>query len=264
MNKKIAVIAKNKETYFIKRLIEEVGHGLPCFDPWSDVEFPQADTYLVRTTGVYGSDLDLLILKGVAPQKVVNSLTGLSIFRSKSHQYEWLDEQNFPVLPWLVLKGADSITVEKFFRLYPEAVAKPLCGQGGWGVEGVNWDNFRQWKKKKGPDEGYLLQPFVKDSPEFRYFFIKGVSSVVLERKSKSGIAANFQKGGEAKLSGLPAGSETMIHELVEKSGLHYGAIDIIFQHGKPLILEVNSVPGFEQVEKVSGLNLVKKLLGSL
>lgn len=264
MNKKIAVIARNKETYFIKRLIEEVGHGAVCFDPWSDVEFPEADTYLVRTTGVYGSDLDLMILKSVPSHKVVNSVKGLTKFRTKSHQYEWFDEQNFPVLPWLVLKGADLLTVEKFFRLYPEAVVKPLSGQGGWGVEGVNWSNFRQWKKKKGNDEDYLLQPFVKDSPELRYFFIKGVSSVVLERKSKSGIAANFQKGGEARLSELPGDSKAMIHDLVEKSGLHYGAIDIIYQHGKPYILEVNSVPGFEQVEKVSGLNLVKELLDSL
>lgn len=264
MNKKFTLIAKNKETYFIKRLIEEVGHDLPCFDPWSDVDFPKADTYLVRTTGVYGSDLDLLILKGVGAKKVVNSLAGLSIFRTKSHQYKWLDEQNFPVLPWLVLKGADPLTVEKFFRLYPEAVVKPLCGQGGWGVEGVNWENFRQWKKKKGTDEDYLIQPFVKDSPELRYFFIKGKASVVLERKSKSGIAANFQKGGNAQLSKLPAGTESMVYDLVEKSGLHYGAIDIIYQHGRPQILEVNSVPGFEQVEQISGLNLVRELLDSL
>lgn len=264
MNKKIAVIAKNKETYFIKRLIEEVGHEIPLFDPWSDLDFPLADIYLVRTTGVYGSDLDLQFVKTLSSQKIVNPYQSLLKFRTKSHQYEWFDEQNFPVLPWMGIKGADLLTIEKFFRLYPEAVVKPLTGQGGWGIEGLTWETFKKWKKSKGNDEDYLLQPFVKNSPELRYFFIKGGPSVVLERRSKSGIAANFRKGGEAVLSELPADSKKMIEDLVEKSGLLYGAIDIIYRHGDPFVLEVNSVPGFEQVEKVSGQNLVQELLKSL
>src|SRR5690606_20467908 len=100
-----------------------------------DYDFPRADTYLVRTTGVYGSDLDLQIMKAVDSQKIINPLAALEKFRTKTHQYEWFEEQNFPLLPWMNVKGADLLTVEKFFRLYPEAVVKPHAGQGGWGIE---------------------------------------------------------------------------------------------------------------------------------
>ena len=261
---KLCVVAKNKETYFIKRLIEQVGQDVVLFDPWSDFEIPQAAFYLVRTTGVYRSDLDLMLLKTLPAEKIINNLPSLKTFRSKNHQYEWFESENLPALPWLNLKGTDLITVEKFFRLYPEAVVKPLTGQGGWGVEGLIWGTFKSWKKRLGQDEDYLLQPFIKDAIELRYFFIKGHEPIVLERTSKSGVAANFRKQGEAKLSALPAELESMITELVNKSGLFYGAIDLILKDNQGYILEMNSVPGIEQLEKVSGINIPDRLIKAL
>lgn len=261
---KLCVVAKNKETYFIKRLIEEVGQGVVLFDPWSDYELPEASVYLVRTTGVYRSELDLMLLKTLPAEKIVNNLNSLIKFRTKNHQYEWFESENLPALPWLSLKGKELITVEKFFRLYPEAVVKPLTGQGGWGVEGLSWEKFKSWKKSLGQDDDYLLQPFIKNAIELRYFFIKGTRPIVLERKSKSGLAANFRKQGEAKLSALPIELEPMLNEVVDKSSLIYGAVDLIIKDGHPYILEVNSVPGIEQLEKVSGINVLRPLIRAL
>ena len=266
MNKKICLVAKNKETYFIKRLIEEVGQGqVTLFDPWSDYEIPEAELYLVRTTGVYGSDLDLMLLKTLPGDKILNPLEVLRRFRSKTVQYQWMDEENIPVLPWLPLKGVDLITVEKFFRLYPEMVVKPTIGQGGWGVEGHTWQSFREWwKKKKGKDEDYLLQPFIKNSREIRVFFSKGQAPVVMERRTKSGIAANFKKSGEALMVDLPPELSFLVPELIEKSGAFYGAMDIILDENRPYVLEMNSVPGIEQLEQVTGQNIMAQFLETL
>jgi glutathione synthase/RimK-type ligase-like ATP-grasp enzyme len=261
---KIAVVAKNKSTYFIRRLIEEVGQDVVLFDPWSDLEFPQASKYLVRTTGVYGNDLDLLMLKAVAADKIVNPLSVLQRFRSKNSQYEWFDEKGIPHLHWIFVKGSDLITVEKFFRLYPELIVKPLRGQGGWGVEALTWDKYKSWKKNKGQDEDYLLQPFIKNATEYRYFFMKDSAPIVLERTSKSGVAANFQREGAAKLSDLPLEFQPMMENLIQKSGANYGAVDLIVQDGRPYVLELNAVPGIEQLEKVSGQNIMKELLSRI
>lgn len=260
---KICVIAKNKSTYFIKRLIEEVGQ-VPVFDPWSDFEFPEADKYIVRTTGIYRNDLDLMMMKSLPKEKVVNSHEVLTRFRTKSSQYAWFEDHNFPSLPWIPLKGTDLVTIEKFFRLYPEAVVKPIAGQGGWGIEVLTWDSFKTWKKKKGADEDYLLQPFIKDAIELRYFFLKGHAPVVLERSAKTGIAANFQRQGSATVTSLPKEFEGQIDELIQKSGAHYGAMDLLLKDGRLIILELNSVPGIEQLEKVSGQNIIKTFLNTL
>lgn len=260
---KFCVFAKNKETYFIKRLIEEV-RNVELFDPWSDLEMPVAETTFTRTTGIYRSDLDLMMLRTLKAESVVNSYEVLKTFRLKNIQYTWFEEHDLPVLPWILVKGTDLVTIEKFFRLFPELVVKPLAGQGGWGIEALEWDTFKSWKKKKGTDEDYLLQPLVRDAVEYRYFFIKDQRPIVLERKARSGIAANFRNKGEAKVTTFPSEYLATINQVISKSGAHYGAMDLLIKDGILSILELNSVPGIEQVEKISGQNIMKTFLTSL
>lgn len=260
---KICVIAKNKNTYFINRLKEEVQGGVVLFDPWSDLELPAAERYLCRTTGIYHSDLDLLILGSLPPEKVINPVPVLKRFRSKTSQWVWFEENNFPCLPWLSLKTEELLSILKFARLYPEMVIKPDVGQGGWGIEGVNQGNIEAWlkKKKKLGDLDYLIQPLIKDAEEYRYFFIEGEAPVVLKRKALSGIAANFQRQGVAEISSFPENFRPEVDRLIALSGARYGAIDLFIQNDRLIVLELNTVPGFEQVEKISGHNLIQKLI---
>jgi glutathione synthase/RimK-type ligase-like ATP-grasp enzyme len=262
---KICVIAKNKETHFIKRLTEEVGQGgapegVALFDPWSDIEFPQARTYIGRTTGIHKSDLDLMMMKSLP--RLINPHDTLKRFRSKQNQYMWMEEHDLPILPWISIRNTDAITAEKFTVLYPEVVVKPDIGQGGWGVEVLTRDSLKGWLKKHDPD--YLLQPFIKHATELRYFFIKGADPIVLKRKAKTGIAANFKNQGEAEVASLPDKFTPVINKLIELSGAYYGAIDLFIQDDELFILELNTVPGIEQLEKVSGLNIMSKLLKNL
>jgi glutathione synthase/RimK-type ligase-like ATP-grasp enzyme len=260
---KFCVIAKNKNTYFIKRLIEEVGQ-VAVFDPWSDLDFPKADNYIVRTTGVYRSDLDLMMIKHRSSENVINSFDVLNKFRTKKSQYCWFEDEQFPSLPWIPIKSSSLVTIEKFFRLYPELVVKPLAGQGGWGIEVIRWEKFKSWKKKKGPDQDYLLQPYIKGAKEFRYFFIKGQEPIVMERSALTGITANFQQQGNAKITQLPLEHRRTIEDIADKSGAYYGAMDLLLKDDLLYILELNSVPGIEQLEKVSGKNIIQSFLTGL
>ena len=261
---KLVVVAKNPQTYFVKRLIEEVGQDVSFFNPWADALIPEASCYIVRTTGVYGSDLDLFMIQSLDQGKVLNRLSTLRLFRSKPLQYLWFEENNFPILHWLPIKGMDPLNIEKFFRLYPKMVVKPLIGQGGWGIELLTFESFKSWwKKKKGRDENYLLQPLIQGARELRYFFIKDECSLVLERTSKSGIAANFKRRGQAALTHLPSEFQSTIDLLIEKSGAHYGAIDLFIDDNRLIILELNTVPGLEQLEAISGQNIMRLLLNA-
>lgn len=260
--KRIAVIAKNKETYFIKRLMEEVGE-VKLFDPWSDIDFPEADLYFVRTTGVYHSDLDLLITKSIPSDKLLNPYPVLKLFRDKRTQYSWFEENDISCPPWISLKGQNDVTVEKFFRLYPFSVVKPEIGQGGWGIELLTWENYKQWKKKKGVDDSWILQAYIKDAQEFRVFFVQGEHSIVLKRKALTGITANFRTQGQATVEAFPAEYMNKLRELIELSGAIYGAVDCLVRDGKCYFLELNSVPGIEQVENLSGHNIIKKILNT-
>ncbi|HWS40009.1 MAG TPA: 30S ribosomal protein S6--L-glutamate ligase, partial [Arenimonas sp.] len=43
--------------------------------------------------------------------------------------------------------------------------------------------------------------------------------------------------------------------------GLDVAGVDIIYGKNGPLLLEVNACPGFEALERVSGLNVAEKML---
>lgn len=261
---KICVVTKTKKTYFIDRLIEEVGE-VDLFDPWSDLELPVADVYLSRTTGVYQSDLDLLILKSLPQDKVINSVNSMTLFRSKSSQYYKYEENFISCLPWLPLKGMDPVMAEKFSVLYPEVLVKPDKGQGGWGIEVLKRDSLKAWlkKQKRKGDDDYVLQPFIKHAKEFRYFFIKGQSPIVLARESRSGATANFKQSGFAEVSEIPEEHKAEIEKLVNLSGAHYGAIDLLVKDNLMWVLELNIAPGIEQLEKVTGQNIIQSLVKS-
>jgi glutathione synthase/RimK-type ligase-like ATP-grasp enzyme len=262
---RICVIAKNKKTYFIHRLIEEVGQGVVLFDPWSDFELPEAQVYLTRTTGVYRNDLDLMIMKAVPSERLINSLDVLTRFREKKTQYTWFDEQDLPSLPWIDLKGIDPVTAEKFSVLYPEILVKPNRGQGGWGIEVLDRETFKGWlkKKKREGDEDFLAQPFQRGLPEYRFFFIKGRKPLTLKRQARDGMVANFRAQGRAELASLPESVREKLLQICELSRVHYGAVDFFLDGEEIKILEVNVAPGIEQLEKVTGENVIRSLLES-
>jgi glutathione synthase/RimK-type ligase-like ATP-grasp enzyme len=77
----------------------------------------------------------------------------------------------------------------------------------------------------------------------------------------KSGVTANFTQQGIATLSTLPQDYSQILEKCVQRSGAFYGAIDLLVQDGHPYVLEINSVPGIEQLEKVSGRNVIKEFV---
>ena len=61
----------------------------------------------------------------------------------------------------------------------------------------------------------------------------------------------------------LPPEASSEIQRLIEMSKAHYGAIDLIIKDGIISILELNIAPGVEQLEKVTGENVVRELVES-
>ncbi len=255
----IAVIAKNKSTYFIKRLTQEVG-DVPVFDPWTESNVPEAHFYLVRTTGVYRDDGDLTFLEQLK-RPVFNSALAMKLFRLKSEGNHFLTKKGFcsPV----TLRLEDSKSSLDFVKHFGKVIVKPERGQGGWGIKILNPETFSEWwvEQEKKKDLDYILQEFLGDWEEYRVFFMGQVKQVTLKRTSP-GAAANFAVGGKAVLAELP--SMVPIHEIIEASQCVYGSIDIMCRKKQYSILEVNVSPGIEQLEMVSGQNIIKPLVSYL
>lgn len=268
---KLLVLAKNKETYFIKRLKEERGEDIVIFNPWSDSETKEINDIqriLVRTTSVYGGEVDLCYLRKQPSRKqIMNSLLALETFRNKKKQYEFFDKLNLPNLPWLDLKLAQPREIKNFIATNPAShyLIKPHRGQGGWGIETFGPEELLAWFQERYENQGdleYLLQVYHSNTQELRFFFSGENWSATLERmKDPHMITANFSLGGEARP--VPAREEfyQVLKTIRQHIPFYYGAMDALIINGSPVILEVNTCPGIEQLEEVTGENVIKRLL---
>lgn len=249
------VILKNKETYFVKRLIEEVGHRhLQFFNPWEESPKAWTGNVLVRATGVYRDDKDLEFLRQLPHAHIINPLSSLEIFRQKKSQYVFFKNHRLGHLPWFDLSEGRPES------LPPKFLVKPNRGQGGWGIEVMGPQDFEEWWQRG--DHDFVLQPYIEGAQELRVFFIKDRTFLTLERKGV-GVAANFKQNGSAILTELPRSAKDEVERLISLSGAIYGAIDLFLIEGRATFLELNVVPGIEQLEQVTGSNVMKLLVPS-
>lgn len=249
---KLCVVTRNRETYFMKRLTEEVGK-LECWNPWKENILPPASHYLVRTTGVYGDDRDLELLR-FSQDIIMNPVQTHELLRDKAVQFRYLEKKGFHVIPWKPLDERGDFLPEK-------VLIKPVRGQGGWGIRVMNKEAFLSWEKIT-TDRSWIVQPYLENVKEFRLFFC-GDEEILLERSG--GVAANFTQGGSARMIPIPLALSEFGEEIRMMTGAEFGAIDFFeTPAGEHLILEINPVPGVEQLETLTGQNIVRKVLSLL
>jgi glutathione synthase/RimK-type ligase-like ATP-grasp enzyme len=264
-----SILAKNQETYFIKRFSAELGEvGLNIINPWHKPCFkPSSGIILVRTTGVYGDDQDLEYLISLNPSaRIINPLKAVQVFRQKSSQYVSFQKNSFPHLPWIHLRNGKLEKIHSFLDQLKirKLLIKPNRGQGGWGIRVFSTSEFNNWWRDS-LDYDYVLQPYLGLSEEFRLFFIGHKKYWVLKREaSQNSLAANFTQGGEALLVSPPSWASPLLRKVTSLYKLDYGAIDILIMKEKIFVLEVNIAPGIEQLENITGLNIARILLKSL
>ncbi len=245
---KLCVVARNQETYFCKRLTEEVGN-VHYWNPWNNDSLPATEKILIRTPGVYGDDRDLELLKKY-PVDIINPVSTHELLRDKARQFQFLKRKGFHLIPWETLDQRGDFLPEKI-------LIKPIRGQGGWGIRVMDQKEFLKWESETS-DRSWIVQPYLENVREFRLFFC-GDEEFLLERSGV--IAANFKQGGKARLIPIPFSLSELGEEIRLLTGASYGAIDLFERNGQHLILEINPVPGVEQLEQITGQNIVRKVL---
>jgi glutathione synthase/RimK-type ligase-like ATP-grasp enzyme len=160
-----------------------------------------------------------------------------------------------------------------------QVVVKPVYGSGGFGIY-IGDKNL-----SKIPDEGYPLiaQEFIDGSgiPDFtpkgaladlRMIYMNDKLLYSLSRVAKKGsLFTNFHQGAVPVLvpeESIPESAKNLAAEINKKMVLFKDAnysLDFIFdKSGEPLLVEVNTTPGFDLLRFVGGPKLAKKYLMEL
>ncbi len=112
-----------------------------------------------------------------------------------------------------------------------------------------------------------LVQEFVKeaDGKDIRCFVIDGKVVGSMQRAAASGeFRANLHLGGTASSVRITASERKMALKAAKAMGLKVSGVDIIRSSGGPKVLEINSSPGLEGIEDITGKDIAGMMIESI
>lgn len=279
MSKNNLIVASTDiELFTTKRLLQEakkLKYSTGHINPYR-FHIPQTapllkGLYFNRTSGTSYDDFDLAVARyhQIAGMKLSTPLENISTFRSKDMQSLFFREHSLPAINTLTYRGTltNALQVElENLSKDEKYILKMSRGNQGIGVNLLEskksllsvLETFHALK-----DQKFLIQPFISHQKEWRVFIIKGEIIACIEKKiAASDFRGNSKRSSAKALKKIPAQLEALALNAFSKSQLLYAGIDILECPKEGLkILEINCVPGFEQAEALSEVNIARELL---
>ncbi len=116
-----------------------------------------------------------------------------------------------------------------------------------------------------GLEKDVILQQFIAEGAghDYRVFVIGGkVAAAMLRTAPEGDFRTNIHRGGSGELvKNLPRAYERAAIRATKVLGLEIAGVDLMSSHQGPLILEVNSSPGFEGIEQATGMNIAAMMI---
>ncbi|MFL5752388.1 MAG: 30S ribosomal protein S6--L-glutamate ligase [Bacteroidia bacterium] len=109
-----------------------------------------------------------------------------------------------------------------------------------------------------------LVQEFIKEAQgaDIRAFVVDGQIVGAMKRQAKDGeFRSNLHRGGSASLIKLSAEEKATAIKAAKKLGLGIAGVDMLQSSRGPLVMEVNSSPGLEGIEKATGVDIAGKII---
>ncbi len=115
----------------------------------------------------------------------------------------------------------------------------------------------------RGLKANFLVQDFVKEAAgeDIRCLVIAGKVVAAMKRTGAEGdFRSNLHRGGSAKVVRISREERETALRAARAFGLGKAGVDLLRSENGPKVLEVNSSPGFEGIEKATGKDIVGKL----
>ncbi len=282
---KIAMLARNPNLYShirLKQAAEERGHELNIINTlrcYMNIAARRPEIYYngEKLTGYdaviprigasvtfYGTAvLRQFEMAGVYP---LNESVAIGRSRDKLRSLQLLSREGIglPVTTF----AHDPKQTEEVLKLAGGApiVIKLLEGTQGIGV--VLADTNRSAKSVveafRGAGVNILLQEFIKEAggTDIRAIVVGGKVIAAMKRTGAEGdFRSNLHRGGSAQVIKLSPEERSIATRSAKAMGLNVCGVDMLRANHGPVVMEVNSSPGLEGVEKATGLDIAGKII---
>lgn len=109
-----------------------------------------------------------------------------------------------------------------------------------------------------------IVQEFIKEAKgaDIRAFVVNGKVVGAMKRQGAEGeFRSNLHRGGVATVIKLSKAEKMAALGAAKALGLAIAGVDLLQSERGPLILEVNSSPGLEGIEKATGINIAAEIV---
>lgn len=116
----------------------------------------------------------------------------------------------------------------------------------------------------RGLEAFFLVQEFIEEAAgtDIRAFVINDKVVAAMMRKARSGeFRSNLHLGGTSDLVKLTPEERSTSIRAAKAMGLNMCGVDILRSNHGPLVMEVNSSPGLEGIEKATGKDVAAKTI---
>lgn len=145
-------------------------------------------------------------------------------------------------------------------------VLKLLEGTQGLGVVLAETQNAANSviEAFNGLEARIIVQEFIKEAggADLRAFVVDGEVVGAMKRQGKEGeFRSNLHRGGSASIIELSEEERQTALDSAAAMGLGVAGVDMLQSKNGPLVLEVNSSPGLEGIEKATGTDIATKII---
>jgi len=196
---------------------------------------------------------------------VMNQPQSIEKAVDKYYTCSLLEDAGIPV-PKTFVTQSFTTALQGFRELGGKVVVKPLFGSLGLGmlrVESLDLA-YRVFRALEHTRSIYYLQEYVPHGGEdVRLMVVGGEVLDAMKRRAES-WKTNISGGGTPyPYTPGPALKELAVRAC-EVLGLDYGGVDVVFRGGQPLVLELNSTPGWRGLQSVSNQDITGRIVDHL
>jgi ribosomal protein S6--L-glutamate ligase len=116
----------------------------------------------------------------------------------------------------------------------------------------------------RGLDANILVQEFIKEAggSDVRCFVVGGKIVAAMKRQAVPGeFRSNLHRGGTAEKVKIAPEERSTAMRAARTMGLNISGVDILRSNHGAVVMEVNSSPGLEGIEKATGVDVAAKII---
>jgi ribosomal protein S6--L-glutamate ligase len=234
------------------------------------IDLGRFDAAIVR--GIPPGSLEQVVFRMDALQAVesavgvmLNSPRAIETAVDKFATTRRLQGAGLPVPRTVVTEDLEQ-ALDAFERLGRDVLVKPIFGSEGRGIVRVEDSSqaYRVFRSLMVTGHILYLQEFVRGpGHDVRILTLGGKPIGSMVRRPPAGdFRANASRGGRCEPFTPPDAWLDLATRAAAAVGAELAGVDLMpDQSGQPLVLEVNSVPGFEHLTRVTGTDLAATII---